>query len=245
MSSVAFFDVEVNPEPGKILDIGCIRSDDARFHRNSIPEFREFIKGCEFICGHNVLQHDLKYLSEQADELAFRKFKPIDTLLFSPLLFPKRPYHRLLKDDKIQTDERNNPFNDSIKARELFIDEVDAFNQLDESLKIILYTLLANKDEYSPFFEYINFEIKLEVGEFEKLIKRQFINKICSNCDISILIENSPVPLAYALALINCNDRYSITPPWILKTHPDVEQLYFLLCNSPCLNGCSYCNEAF
>jgi ATP-dependent DNA helicase RecQ len=125
-----------------------------------------------------------------------------------------------LKDDKIQTDEKNNPFNDSIKARELFIDEVDAFNQLDESLKTIFYNLLDNIDGYSPFFEYINFKEKLEDEELEKLIKRQFVDKICSDCNISSLIKHNPVSLAYALALINCNDRYSITPPWILKTHP-------------------------
>jgi len=245
MNLVAFFDIETNAETGKIIDIGCIRSDEARFHKNSIPEFQDFIKDCKFLCGHNILQHDLKYLKEQAARLDLKKIKSIDTLLFSPLLFPKRPYHKLLKDDKIQTDEKNNPFNDSIKARELFIDEVDVFNQLDESLKTIFYTLLDNIDGYSPFFEFINFKEKLDDDELEKLIKKQFVDKVCSNCNISNLIKHNPVSLAYALALINCNDRYSITPPWILKTHPHVEQLYFLLCNSPCLNGCHYCNQAF
>src|SRR5215203_7348483 len=245
MSLVAFFDIETNAETGKILDIGCIRSDEARLHKNSIPEFSDFIKDCKFICGHNILQHDLKHLKEQAVELDLKKFKSIDTLLFSPLLFPKTPYHRLLKDDKIQTDEKNNPFNDSIKARELFIDEVDAFNQLDDSLKIIYYNLLNKIDDYSPFLQYIGFKKDLKVDELEKLIKDHFLNKICSNCDISALINNKSISLAYALALINCNDRYSITPPWILKFHPDVEQLYFLLCNSPCLRGCDYCDTSF
>src|SRR6187401_1865425 len=199
MNIVAFFDIETNAETGKILDIGCIRSDEARFHQNSISAFQDFIKDCKFLCGHNILQHDLKYLKEQAASLDLKKIKSIDTLLFSPLLFPKRPYHKLLKDDKIQTDEKNNPFNDSIKARELFIDEVDAFNQLDESLKIIFYNLLDNIDGYSSFFEYINFQEKLQAEELEKLIKRQFVDKICSNCNISSLIKHNAVSLAYAL----------------------------------------------
>jgi len=45
-------------------------------------------------------------------------------LFLSPLLFPEKPYHRLLKDDKLQPEELNNPVNDSKKAEELFYDEV-------------------------------------------------------------------------------------------------------------------------
>jgi ATP-dependent DNA helicase RecQ len=82
MILVAFFDIEINAE-GKIFDIGCIRSDEAKFHKNSIYEFQQFITGCKFICGHNILQHDLKYLKEQASDLDLKNFKSIDTLLFS------------------------------------------------------------------------------------------------------------------------------------------------------------------
>ena len=39
-------------------------------------------------------------------------------------------YHRLLKDDKLQVEELNNPVNDSQKAKDLFFDEVNAFYNL-------------------------------------------------------------------------------------------------------------------
>jgi len=67
----------------------------------------------------------------------------IDTLYLSPLMFPRKPYHALLKDDKLQTDEINNPLNDAIKARDLFFDEVTAFNETDDLLKHIYYGLLG------------------------------------------------------------------------------------------------------
>ena len=38
----------------------------------------------------------------------------------TPLLFPRRPYHKLLKDDKIQTEELNNPLNDAKKPWNYF-----------------------------------------------------------------------------------------------------------------------------
>ena len=45
----------------------------------------------------------------------------------SPLLFPKRPYHNLVKDDKLVTEQLNNPVNDCQKARDLLMDEIAAW----------------------------------------------------------------------------------------------------------------------
>ena len=36
---------------------------------------------------------------------------------------PKKPYHHLLKDDKLQSAQLNNPLNDAMKAQELYEDE--------------------------------------------------------------------------------------------------------------------------
>ncbi|MCM1218969.1 MAG: RecQ family ATP-dependent DNA helicase [Lachnospiraceae bacterium] len=57
------------------------------------------------------------------------------------------------------------------------------------------------------------------------------------------MIMNNPIELAYALANINCDDRYSITPSWVLKNHPKVGNILKLLRNVPCAEGCKYCNE--
>jgi ATP-dependent DNA helicase RecQ len=245
MNSIAYFDTEVGQKSEKITDIGCLRHDDAQFHKNSLTEFAEFIKNCKFLCGHNIIQHDLKFLKQQLVVTDFEIYKTIDTLYLSPLLFPKKPYHRLLKDDKIQTDERNNPFNDAVKAKELFLDELEAFAQLDESFKVILFNLIGECPGFSGFFEYLEFRERLNNTALEGLIRVFFKEKICEKVDISNLIETSGVSLAYALSLINCNDRLSITPPWVLKNHPDVERVVFLLRNSPCLRSCNYCEQAF
>ena len=58
------------------------------------------------------------------------------------------------------------------------------------------------------------------------------------------MISKNPIELSYCLALINVNDKYSITPPWVLRSYPSVERVMFLLRNNPCLRGCIYCNEA-
>jgi ATP-dependent DNA helicase RecQ len=244
MEKIAFFDLETSSRDHQIFDIGCIKSDGSTFHENSIQRFLSFVQDAAFICGHNVIKHDLKYLHQQLGNNKFGLGTTIDTLYLSPLLFPKNPYHRLLKDDKLQVEELNNPLNDSIKARELFYDEVEAFNALEEPLKKIFYNLLVHQKEFVSFFNFLNYVHKLSVSELESLICSYLDQKICEHSPITRMILEAPVSLAYALALVNVTDKYSLTPPWVLHNYPDVERVLFLLRNKPCVIGCTYCNEA-
>ena len=109
---IAFFDTEVNPQTKKVADYGVVREDGAVLHTHSKADFDAFVSKCDTLCGHNIINHDLKYTALRGNPMI------VDTLLLSPLLFPKRPYHHLVKDDKLQVDELNNPLNDSMKARD-------------------------------------------------------------------------------------------------------------------------------
>lgn len=242
MNSIAFVDTEIEPNSREILDIGGVKSDGNSFHSNSIAGFIKFLNGTEFICGHNILTHDLQYIQKAVTDAKINSANIIDTLYLSPLLFPTKPYHSLLKDDKLQTEDTNNPLNDSIKAKDLFFDEVSVFNQTDEKLKQIFYLLLNNKKEFHSFFRFVAFTNK--ESNTEKVIREKFDSIICEHADLPKFISENPIELAYCLALINCNNRYSITPPWVLKNFPKVERLMFLLRNNPCLTGCKYCNQA-
>ena len=145
MNSIAFIDTEIEPRSRRILDIGSIKSDGSSFHKPSVTEFSQFLKGAQFICGHNIFNHDLKYIGKAISDAGVEASHVIDTLFLSPLLFPTKPYHALLKDDKLQSDDTNNPLNDSIKARDILHDEIAAFAQTDETLKQIFYLLLKGK----------------------------------------------------------------------------------------------------
>jgi ATP-dependent DNA helicase RecQ len=242
MKPITFFDIEVDPNSQKILDIGSVKSDDSKFHSNLIKDFESFVSGSEFICGHNIIKHDLHFLSKISSSFSNIHYKVIDTLYLSPLLFPTKPYHRLLKDDKIQTDELNNPVNDSLKAKDLFYDEVTAFGKLEELLKQIFYSLLHDKDEFKSFFEYISYSSQSQIVNE---IRNHFNSQICSNARLESIVDQYSVELAYCLALINGTDRYSITPKWVLMNYPEIERIMFLLRNNPCIEGCAYCNKAF
>jgi len=242
MKTIAFVDTEIEFQSRKILDIGSIKDDGSSFHSSSVSDFIAFLKGTEFICGHNIINHDLIYIENAIVEAKIDLQNIIDTLFFSPLLFPTSPYHALLKDDKLQTEETNNPVNDSKKAKDLFFDEVATFNKLDENLKQIFYLLLNDKKEFSAFFRYVSY--KSSSVDIEEIVKEKFHSLICDYANLTNIIFEYPIELAYCLALINSNNRYSITPPWVLKNYPKVERILFRLRNTPCLPGCSYCNRA-
>ena len=237
--SVVFFDTEIGIDDKKIHDIGAVRSDKGTLHTASASEFCTFVTGAEFLCGHNVVHHDMKYLTSVTDGRLPKKI--IDTLYLSPLLFAKKPYHKLLKDDKLQVEELNNPVNDSQKARDLFFDEVNAFFNLTPEKKKILCGLLYNFEEFQGFFDYVDF--KPYKYNMQQMILDEYKDKICANTDIDPLVKFYPKELAYALALVSCGDQYSTTPPWLLHNFPKIENVIKFLCNTPCKDGCDYCQS--
>src|SRR5689334_15916981 len=154
MPQIVFFDAEIEPKTGKIQDLGAFKEPDHTFHSKSLSQFRSFVATSKFFCGHNIFHHDLKFLKDDLVQ-ASPNSKFIDTLHLAPLLFPKKPYHKLLKDEKLQIDDINNPLNDAQKARLLFYDEVEVYNNLDVELKSIYYSLLYDQEYFSAFFNYI------------------------------------------------------------------------------------------
>ncbi|MGB4770009.1 MAG: RecQ family ATP-dependent DNA helicase [Chitinophagaceae bacterium] len=244
MPNIAYFDIEANPAQKQILDIGAVLPGGSTFHKNLPRDFGEFVQQADFLCGHNIVAHDLTYLQRYFGDPDWGKDRAIDTLLLSPLLFPKQPYHALVKDDKLQTDELNNPVNDAIKAARLLDDEIAAFRQLENRFQYILYGLLSPQKTFRNFFRYINYQSKAHTGELPKLIREHFDGLICSAFDVEYHISTTPIALAYALALLNSQDRYSITPPWVLRSYPAVERLLFLARNTPCVEGCAYCKQS-
>ena len=157
------------------------------------------------------------------------------------MLFPQKPYHNLIKDDKIITNQLNNPVNDSKKCMDLFNTEVEAYNKLPNALKKIYSTLLMNTVEFKGFFDYIPFT---KTRFLASDIKDYFRGLICDNAKIESYIVNYPVELAYALAIILVNDKESLTPGWVHRNYPKVEMIIHNLRNNSC-ERCDYCKGKF
>ena len=304
--SIVFIDTEVGVDDHKIHDMGAIRQDGSCFHSASIREFAAFVEGADYLCGHNILHHDLKYIGKslglsqgqlqgqpreglsdqlqgqpreglsdqpQGQPLEQSTRQPgqprqmgqpgqpgqglgapaIDTLYLSPLLFPGRPCHALLKEDKLQVDQVNDPVNDCRKAAALFYDEVNAYFALPAGQRQIFCNLLYEHPEFQGFFSYVascscrihvaGNEVGSVAGNLISLIREEYAGRLCTNADLLPLIQSSPVELAYALALFASDDDFPLTPPWLLKNYPRIGNVIKYLRGRPCAGGCPYCRD--
>ncbi len=245
MKAITFIDTEVSEETGRILDFGGVKPNGESIHTVFSGAFLHFLEDSDFIYGHNILLHDLVFLKPMLGQRDTTRYPGqaaiIDTLPLSALLFPQRPYHALVKDDKLQSDELNNPLSDAKKAMDLFFDEVSVFQALPKTMKAIFFSLLKEQLTFSGFFPYIGYEAL--ILDVEHAIRESFQGQICEHASLSAMITRQPVELAYCLALIHADDEYAIAPPWLLHRYPETDRLMRLLRGMPCLCGCIYCND--
>ena len=216
--SITFIDLEVQADSGTVVDYGGLKANGSTYHGKSSDAFTMFLADSSFLCGHNLIKHDSRYMADIITRIGLPTEGRIDTLNLSPLLFPRKPYHALLKDEKLLVDELNNPLSDAIKAKDLFFDEVTAFQSHDETLKRIYYLLLHDRMEFTGFFLYTGYQAE---GDVVSLIRASFYNDLCSHADLDKITAEYPIELAYCLANIQVRDRFSILPAWVSSSYQD------------------------
>ncbi|MDO5558982.1 MAG: DEAD/DEAH box helicase [Oscillospiraceae bacterium] len=239
MKSIVFIDTEVNPEKSKVLDYGGVKPDHSKLHSASAGDFVRFISGAEYICGHNLIEHDLRYIGDLVNttDISYA----VDTLYLSPLLFPDKLFHSLSKDDKISDEELSNPYNDAVKAMDLFFEEVSTFSDLQLAVRDIYCQLLYDKKEFYGFFKFMN--CSSSGADLKKLIGQVFYGLICENADLNSLIKMYPTELAYCLSQVSTENKSTVMPHWVLKKYPAVSYVMRCLRAVPCHQSCRYCNE--
>jgi ATP-dependent DNA helicase RecQ len=235
---ITYIDIEVDTNSKKVNDFGAINSKGLEFHQASFDKFAKFIKKTDYFCGHNIINHDIKYINKLASKKLISDSSAIDTLYWSVLLYPQYPYHALVKNDKLHPSDPNNPLSDSKNAKKLLMDEINTFESLPKKEKDIFFHLLKNIDGFSAFFKYLNY--KPQFRDIKKLIFEVYDSKFCMNADLDNYIKNFPRELAYALALIKTEPN-SLFPEWLINTFPKVEDIMMLLRGNPCEEQCSYC----
>lgn len=236
--AIVFVDAEVSPETGHIVDLGACRPDGRFFHSSDVLAFKEFCKDAKYVCGHNIVEFDMPYLRPILGEEVI----PVDTLPLSALLFPRKRFHKLLKDEKLLTEELNNPLSDARKAMALFEEEVAAFGELPGVLQRLFCSMLKNQAEFGGFFRCLNIQTPA-FADPAGVIKRLMADKLCTNADLDGLSRRKPAEMAYALAFIRAAEPHDVIPPWVNTNYPAVQSVIRQLRFTPCKRGCPYCRE--
>ena len=241
ISKILYIDIETTKQ-GKIKDVGALFNGQ-ELHESQLTKLKNWISEAEYICGHNIVAHDIPLLERALGNEVFKNKKIVDTLLWSPLLFCDNPYHKLVKGYKIVNDsDYNNPLSDCKLTKQLLIDEFNKFNELDTTIQRIYAGLLSSSKAYSGFLELINFYTKNINIRSE--IRNLFKGKICESANIFQIIEDHPIEFAYTFSLINTKEDKSILAYWVIKTLPKTQQILddirFKYCGKP---SCTYCNS--
>ena len=78
---IAFIDTEVNPRTKKVADYGAVREDGAVLHSSSKADFDAFVSKCDTVCGHNIINFDLKFVSLLIHCFYHLYFSPNDLII--------------------------------------------------------------------------------------------------------------------------------------------------------------------
>lgn len=239
MEEILYLDIETDKK-GKPKDFGAVMGTK-ELHEKHLTRLSEWLDKANYVCGHNIIAHDIPVLEKiLSKEIASEK-QLIDTLLWSPLIFSKKPYHHLVKGYKIVNESVvNNPLSDSKLTRDLLIEELNGFRNMDKLWQQCLYILLADDYRYNSFFDFLPNDLaSYGIAPIRELVE----GKICSSVALEELVHLSPVELAYVLAIVRLEGTDSVLPKWVSETFPRtrevIDELRFTSCSK---QSCTYCN---
>ena len=81
MTNILFFDTETTEDGKHLIDIGAVSEDGTSIHTSDRNAFASFAAGYEYLCGHNILSHDLKYVDEELLGKIRQKRSPVEYVI--------------------------------------------------------------------------------------------------------------------------------------------------------------------
>lgn len=219
-SNILFIDLEVGTNSHIIHAVGALIRDE-HYNGQSVSAIRDlyFKYTPEFICGHNFIKHDKRFLVETTFNPIFEKAKIIDTFFVSMLVYPDKLSHKLSKPYKSEANIQNDPFGDCISTKNLLEVMIERFNTFGPSLKALLASLLGKNEYFEGFFAYVNVEPeKIDIYDFFKEHLKCFKERFVQ------LLEEYPSEMGILLVYLMTKERTSLSYA-VLQTFPHTVRL--------------------
>ncbi len=213
-------------------------------------ELVAWLRPDDVLVGHNAVRFDLPEIARRRPDSPLRARPVVDTLVLSVLAFPRRPYHALVKDDRLVRDAVPNPLSDARASGRLLDDAIAALRALPPAEADVLRALIR----------------RLEVPEPERAgwrwlfarlgwgwdppppldLARAWAGRACVHASV---VTDPPVgmPLLMVAAWLRAaaHQDGSVLPAWVRRTWPRTAGIARALRGAPCGEpGCGWCAEA-
>ncbi|BBG65330.1 ATP-dependent DNA helicase RecQ [Hydrogenimonas sp.] len=233
---ILYLDIETDRKGKNLYEIGVLCG--TRGYSSSSPQMiSTFIRHCshaEYLCGHNLFDHDLSYINQHSKLFHdLSRFRIIDTLPLSLLFFSEKTHHALPKVYKSEDDFVNDPIKDCELTRHLMEKLVTRWSDMPQPLQHILFTLLRKQERFTGFFDYLANKISFEILDTEQLVAMiadEYDRSISDYTYLEEMIAESPVELAYILALLTPHIEIKAHPPKVLYDYPEIVEKQRRLC---------------
>jgi len=260
LSPTLFLDLETSDE-GRIYGLGAVfgdrkplRANNARAVQDALSVLRRWANEASFVCGHNSLLHDFPLL-ERTSFGSIAAEKRLDTLLLSPLAFPKKPYHALVKDGKLVSSSRNDPIEDSKCCSNVLEECVAEFSRIQRD-DLLLYAMALEAAGLVGIARLIRAQYESDPtivspadstsseSDFIERFKALNYGRCCLESLPSIAEPDDYLVFAYIHSWLNVSGADSVLPYWLCHRFPQIRAYLHMVRIRHCSStDCAYCSE--
>lgn len=259
-------DLEVGRNDNRIHQFAAVRCDNRTYFEFSrgnlqyaLKELERFADGASFLLGHNLIEFDIPHLTAANPDLHVLQLPCIDTLRLNPIVFPRNPYHHLVKhyqDGGLKRTQLNNPKLDAELTLELFRDQRGALGKLSKSdpdLALALHWLVTaepRSEGMEAVFSSARSSDRPAQSEVQAAILRRFAGEVCHTHAQQLVakLDANSWSMAYALAWLSVAGGNSVISPWVRYQFPETFRIVQLLrdtaCRDPACRWCRSCHDA-
>lgn len=239
-------DVELS-RAGALHGLGALGPDGEEVvaeRAADVPAALRTIAGwkADLLVGHNLALHDRPWLARYAPGHPALALPWVDTLVLSPLAFPERPYHRLVKEHRLVRESIPAPLADCRATLQVLADEQRAFARMSPALLDFVRAALADPRVPGSNVGYRSI-LGGQTPTLEAALPPLRKSLAEHGCAAGLAALQSDPATALALAYVAAWMRVppgSTLPAWTRMQHPETTTLLAALRSRGC-GGCAWC----